>query len=794
MHVMWQDVRYTLRTLSAAPGHASIVVATIALGLAVNVTMFSVINAYMLRPLPVRDPAMLYRLSWSTPSGGVGFFTSREAEAFRAPSAPYADAVSFEPVVATVDGRSAFGNLVSDNYFSMLGVHTMLGRALVAGDEMRGAVPVVVLSHAVWHSRFNADRTILGRTLQIFGHRYEIVGVAPPGFNGIGQVPADFWIAQTPDLLAPSPSRTIVIRLKSGFSVRQTEAVVLAWAQELTSDRPLDQRVTGVRLQSNTATLPLNAESATVFASVASACLFVLLIAAANVANMVLARGLSRQREIGIRTALGAGRSRIARQLLMESVVLTGVAAAAAVLLSRVVLRAAEAWLLATIPPPMAGLVRLVDFSPDVRVFLFLAAASIIAVAVFGVLTVLQATTGDLTSAMRGTVVSDRPSFLPGRADCRSDDGFCASDDLYRRVAPGESATGRQRPAVRDTRRLGDSAESTCRVRSGSRAHVSRRHARGGIGVSRAVDRLIARLAAGPADAPNVSPLDTISFLPITSPCSVSPSSTVEASPRTKLPAIPLSRLSVLRRPRACGPMRTPLAGRSRLGRPVGSGTAATGCHALARLKSLAWRGTWSAASSSKGLTRRASISRSGSGQAPRHSSSAHTATRTRHGAPWSWRSNSRQGGTAIRVTPLNELLAVQIYPFRVASAIAACLGALAMALTLSGTYGVVSFLVGRRRSELGIRMALGATPAMLVRSVVVESVRPAALGTVAGLVCALTASKLASSYMSTIDAFDLPAYVVAIVIALLGVVVAALLPSSRAVAATDPAGALRSE
>ena len=793
MHVMWQDLRYTLRTLAAALGHAALVVVTIALGLAVNVTMFSVINAYMLRPLPVRDPAMLYRLSWSTPSGGVGFFTAREAEAFRAPSAPYADAVSFEPVVATVDGRSAFGNLVSDNYFAMLGVHTMLGRALVAGDEMRGAVPVVVLSHAFWHSRFNADRTIPGRTLQVFGHHYEIAGVAPPGFDGIGQVPADFWIAQAPDRLVPSPSRTIVIRLKSGFSVRQAEAVVLAWAQELTSDRPLDQRVTGVRLQSNTATLPVNAETAAVFASVAGACLFVLLIAAANVANMVLARGLSRQREIGIRTALGAGRSRIARQLLMESVLLTGVAAAAAVLLSRVVLRAAEAWLLATIPPPMAGLVRLVDFSPDVRVFLFLAAASIIAVAVLGVLTVLQATTGDLTSAMRGTVVSDRPSssrgvLIAGQMTASVLLMICTGVLLQasRRLADSDPQFVTQGVWVVQLNQPVASDVARQLTSHGGMHAASASHA--------PLTGSLRRLAAGPADGTEriaagykfVSP-DYFSVLgiPLVHGRGFTQDDAAGDSPVAIVSAATAARLwpneNAVGRAIAIGPTGWQRDRGSRLPRFRTAEVIGVAQDVISGLILEGLDETCVYFPIENGTGTEALLIRSPG-----------DADQTRRALELAVEQSA--GGTAIRVTPLNELLAVQIYPFRVASAMAACLGALAMALTLSGTYGVVSFLVGRRRSELGIRMTLGATPAMIVRSVVLESLRPAALGTVAGLVCALTASKLASSYVSTIDAFDLPAYVVAIVIALIGVIVAALVPSCRAVAATNPAGALRSE
>jgi putative ABC transport system permease protein len=141
MHAVWQDSRYAIRALWTTPGYAFIVIATIALGLSLNTTVFTVFNAYALRPLPVRDPSTLFQLSWSTPTGGSRFFSPQESDAVRVVKGAFAEALSYEPLVATLGSQSFFGNVVSDNYFSMLGVQTVLGRPLVLGDGPAGAAP-----------------------------------------------------------------------------------------------------------------------------------------------------------------------------------------------------------------------------------------------------------------------------------------------------------------------------------------------------------------------------------------------------------------------------------------------------------------------------------------------------------------------------------------------------------------------------------------------------------------------------------------------------------------------------
>ena len=792
MQALWQDARQAIRTLSAAPGHAAIVMATIALGLSANITMFSVFNAYMFRPLPVRDPSTLFRLSWSTPTGGVGFFTSTEADALRAPAAPYADALSYEPLVAAVDGRPLFGNVVSGNYFSMLAVQTSLGRPLVTEDGAVGASPVVVLSHSVWQSRFDADRAVLGKTLLLFGRSYEIVGVAPPGFDGIGQVPADCWIARTLESRAPAPSRTVVVRLRPGFTARQTEAAMLAWAKEMTSDRPVEQRATAVHLQSNAATLPMNSESMAGFVSVAAACLFVLLIAAANVANMVLARALTREREMRIRMALGARRARIVQQLLTESVLVTLLAAAAALLMSRVILRAAESWLLATIPPSMAGLVRLVDFSPDARVFLFLLGASMIVLVMFGVLPALQATSGDRLGGTRGTAAPPsgfRSRLIAGQMTACVLLLICTGV-----LVQASRLVGRTDPQlvtrgvwiVQVNHPIGPEVAEDLRSRDFVAATASASHA--------PLTGSLRRLAAGPADG-SVRVSAGYNF--------VSP----EYFPLLGIPLVKGRAFTALEAASDAAVVIVSAATAARfwpnqdpLGREITIGP--TGwqrdrANRLPRFRTAQVVGVAQDVVSGLVFEGRDETCLYFP-RPPREGAEAllvrshGDAERTRRGLEIAL--DRSAAGAVMRIAPLDELFAVQVYPFRLGSAVSACLGGLAMALTVSGIFGVVSFLVGRRQRELGIRMALGASPAAIVRGVVLESLRPAALGTAIGVVCALSTSRLVAAQLGNIDAFDRPAYVCAIVVALCSAGLAALLPSCRAARHVNPARILHSD
>src|SRR5581483_3693055 len=185
-----QDVRYAVRGFRQAPGFTFTVVATIALGLGLNTAAFTTFNAYVLRPLAVRDPASLYEISWSRADGSPFGLTWQQVQDSSRNVAAFSESYGYSSLVNRVDGHYLFGQLVSGDYFSMLGGETMLGRPLLAGDALSaGSQPVAVLSFTAWKNKYGSDPAIIGKKLVVHGYPLQIVGVAREGFTGVGEFP-----------------------------------------------------------------------------------------------------------------------------------------------------------------------------------------------------------------------------------------------------------------------------------------------------------------------------------------------------------------------------------------------------------------------------------------------------------------------------------------------------------------------------------------------------------------------------------------------------------------------------
>jgi len=353
-----QDVEYTLRTFRRAPLFVLTVVCTIGLGLGLLSAAFTFFDAYVLRPLAVRDPYSLYEVGWSSTNGRKHHFSSTQLDELRSDKTLVSEAFGYTIVQARLRAHPALGQAVSANFFSMLGVPPAFGRTLLPNDDERP--DVVVLSHHAWTSAFGTDSSVIGLRINLNGSAFTVVGVAREGFGGLTSSPFDFWVPLTSSAPITSPESrfrrqnveglSVIVRLAPSVSRDRGIAQVLARMQAATADLPTLERATSVTLIPKGTSIPINPETIAIFAPVVTAFALVLLIACANVANIMLARGMARQREIGIRLALGAGRRRLIRQLVTEAMVLSVPAGVLGFVVSRVSIWVSLRVMFSTVP------------------------------------------------------------------------------------------------------------------------------------------------------------------------------------------------------------------------------------------------------------------------------------------------------------------------------------------------------------------------------------------------------------------------------------------------------------
>ncbi|HLK67749.1 MAG TPA: ABC transporter permease [Bryobacteraceae bacterium] len=415
----FQDVRFGVRRLLREPGFTAVVVAALALGIGVNTTVFTLVNAVLFRGLPFEQPHRVMYLTSSNHARnqndlGVSYPDFRD---WRAQSKTFKGLAAFTQRGMVISDSSSTPERyrvwpLTPNAFSLIGQAPMLGRDFLAGEDLPSATPVCILGHAIWESRYGRDPNILGKSIRINDVPTTVVGVMPKGMKF--PLNADLWTPLA--ITAQSEKResrdmSVFGRLSDGASLAQAREEMDLIGRRLEQQYPKSNR--GITFQVTPYNDQFNGgQIHIVFTALLGAVGFVLLVACANVANLLLSRALARHREISVRTALGAGRWRIIRQLLVESVLLGLLGGAAGLLIARWGVRMFDL-AVANIGKPYW-----IDFRMDFTVFAYLAAICVTTGLLFGLAPAIQLSRVEITSTLkeggRGSSTGARSRYLSG--------------------------------------------------------------------------------------------------------------------------------------------------------------------------------------------------------------------------------------------------------------------------------------------------------------------------------------------------------------------------------------------
>jgi len=809
-HWLWleqliSDLRYACRGLWKSRVFTATTVLTLAVGLGLITVVFTIFDAYVLRPFAVRDPYSLHVVGWASKDMQGWRFSWREFLYLKGRHDLFEEVSAERTQFVLSGGRQLYAGFVSGNYFNMLGARVSQGRPLADFDvQAPGSAAVAVLSDQAWARLFNRDPGAIGRTIELNREPLVIVGVMRPEFSGLDDSPRDLWVPLTMshvvaklDLFGAGQPREVVVtaRLRRGVTAAQAQGALLSFMTAVSGRS--DEVHPQLLLRATPA--PLSLELIALLSPVFTAFGLVLVAACANVSNVMLARANARHREIGVRLSLGATRGRMVRLLLTEGFVVAALATLAGLGIAALALRGGLKLFVGMMPPSVAALIRVVPLDFDHRVFLFAAAAGATTTVMFALLPALQATRGTLTHALRGEAGrSVRTSTLRNLLVTSQ-----VTVSLVILIAAGT--------LVRNGMKLGDidpglQTEGVVSVNE---------HAREPTLIPRAAVALAADPRVEAVAVAAVNPLFEQSRQTLVTPAD---GATAVA---TRYTFVSPEYFSILRIPILRG-------------RGFRADEAASEAH-VGIMSAATARAFWPGADPIGRTIRIEQAAADSRNTLPGYShvvivgvakdvvsgfvydgiDRAHlylpTSPAGTHAAALLVR--GREPSTfqravlpsllegvhadpfAFESLPLTEVLALQMFPLRIASWIGALLGAIAMALSVSGLYGVLTYMLSQRTREIGIRIALGATSARVLGLVMRQCAQLSALGVIVGVGLAFAAMKALSSviHMRNVSVVDAGAFAVAVAIVTAAAALAAYLPARRATR-INPSEALRAD
>ena len=816
LETTWRDLRYGARALAKNPGFTMVAVLAIALGIGVNTGIFSALNGVALKLLPVPRAQQIVNVDQifhgkvlRNVEGELGLFSYAEYKNYRANNHVFSGLLGYAPFLeATLGGESPkqlMGAETSCNFFDVLGERPALGRVFVEEDcRAPGASAVVVLSDDFWKSQFGADPTIVGKIVSLNRTQFVVIGVAAPGFGGLDPWPSAFWAPVTMqkalepqhDLLAEDNTGWLALlgRMRGGISIEEVRADLGVIAGRI--DQQYPGRTTTLAIRRATF-MGRPEERSVVFgigAVVLAAVGLVLLIACANVANLLLARASARQKEIAIRLSIGGSRWRIVRQMLTESLLIAFLGGTVGSLVAFWSIEGIAQYVLSHLPhgaPQLAW-----NVSPDLHVWGYSLALTALTGIVFGLAPALHATRQDLSTAVKG----DGGGFI----------GKAARGGMLRNTLVGVQvavcmvlliAAGLLMRGLY----LAQTVDPGFEMKGIIQAQFDLPSQGYSTEKAQAFQReLMARVAALPGvddvEQARVTPLGhqwegtglmlagetqerafefnvvTPGFFTMLGMPMLRGRAFTEAETRSNAPVLVITESTARRLwPGQDAIGKTLRNGEKTEYQVIGVVRDSQASH-LGQTDGLFFYSPAGPASQDRL-------------QLLAHSKSGETATANEiRGA-----ARALDANLIVDVTKLADNLEAWQTPSRIVAVLSGVLGALALLLASIGVHGVVSYRVSQRTHEIGIRMTLGADRRDVMRLVLRQALRPVAIGAVAGVIGCAAVSQVLSNVLYGLGAHDPIAFVSVPLFLLTVAFLASYIPARRAVR-VDPVVALRYE